>query len=238
MIINEAIEVHNELNPKLWNGTKLKEDVKQQILVIVDAFIEYVEVPVKVADIQIVGSNASYNYTDDSDLDVHIITNFNSLNQDSYLVQLFYNVNKTSFNKKYDISIHGIPVEVYVEDMDSSVNSNGIYSVLKDEWIKAPKIITSVPNVDLTKYVDTWTEKIREAIKTDDIDAVRDMVDRLYLMRKNSIVVDGEFGTGNLIFKEIRNTGLLQELKDKITEIESHNLSLESLSTGALVNRL
>ena len=236
--MNEAIEVHSELNPKLWDGAKLKEEVKNQILIIVNAFIDYVGVPMKVRDIQLVGSNASYNYTDDSDLDVHIITNFDAVSSDTYLLQLFYNASKSAFNNKYDISIHGVPVELYVEDMETSVHSNGIYSVTTDSWIKAPKIITELPKYDITDNIETWASKINEALKSGDIEILSDMIDRLYIMRKNSIAVDGEFGPGNLIFKELRNMGLVKAIKDKIEELESNNLSLESLSSGELVNTI
>ena len=40
---------------------------------------------------------------------------------------------------------------------------------------------------------------------------------------------DGEYAKGNLVFKEIRNSGSLQELKDKINDLTSKELSLESL---------
>lgn len=38
---------------------------------------------------------------------------------------------------------------------------------------------------------------------------------------------DGEYGKGNLIFKEIRNEGLLQELKDKKVNLENNEMSIK-----------
>jgi hypothetical protein len=38
---------------------------------------------------------------------------------------------------------------------------------------------------------------------------------------------DGEFGLGNLVFKELRNQGLIQKLKDLKTKIEEDELSLK-----------
>ena len=40
--------------------------------------------------------------------------------------------------------------------------------------------------------------------------------------------MDGEYGKGNLIFKELRNQGVLQALKDKKVELETKEMSLES----------
>lgn len=48
-------------------------------------------------------------------------------------------------------------------------------------------------------------------------------------MRKNSIAVDGEFGEGNLLFKELRNLGYKSKLKDKYRELTANDLTLESL---------
>ena len=48
-------------------------------------------------------------------------------------------------------------------------------------------------------------------------------------MRKESLAQEGEFGVGNLVFKEFRNQGILQELKDKIVELEDKELTLEHL---------
>lgn len=42
-------------------------------------------------------------------------------------------------------------------------------------------------------------------------------------------MTDGEFSQGNLVFKEIRNLGLLDALKDALKDIRSKELSVESL---------
>lgn len=39
-MLKEAFEVHEELNPLIWNGSELREEVKERILTIVDAFKE------------------------------------------------------------------------------------------------------------------------------------------------------------------------------------------------------
>lgn len=46
------------------------------------------------------------------------------------------------------------------------------------------------------------------------------------MMRKESILKDGEFGKGNQLFKDLREEGLIQELKDKLTELTSKKLSI------------
>ena len=224
------MEIHSTLNQKLFSGEKLKPEIKDRILKIVDAFVSDLTIKPDVIDIQLVGSNVSYNYTPNSDLDVHIVTNFELLACDENLVQALYNAEKTNFNKNHDIKIKGINVELYVEDVKAGTASNGVYSVLEDDWVKFPKKLTGIKEYDLSREVGIWKDKIEDALSSGTEQEVKDIINRLYMIRKNSILIDGEYGKGNQLFKEIRNLGLLDELKEKVHELLSRELSLESIA--------
>lgn len=229
MFINEAFEVHNTLNPKLFNSNdELRTEVKQKILKVVEQFIDMMVIPVEVLDIQLVGSNCSYNYTDKSDLDVHVIVNYEDINLPQEVIQDIFNLEKSNFNDKFDILIRGIGLEMYIQDVKSGISSNGIYSVLSDNWIKFPNKIDDVPIYDVGKYVDVWEDRINDALQSNEIEKVQRLLNNLYLMRKNSIAKDGEYGKGNQIFKELRNLGLISELKDAKRKFISKDLTLES----------
>ena len=82
-ILEEDIEKHDTLNPVLWNedGT-LKPEVKEKIDEIVKDFLDGLAedgIKINVKDVKLVGSNCSYNYTKDSDLDIHIVADTKSL---------------------------------------------------------------------------------------------------------------------------------------------------------------
>lgn len=238
MKLYEKFEVHNNLNPMLWTKDgRLKEEIKEHLNAIVDEFIDYIEIPIIVADIQLVGSNASFNYTNKSDIDLHIIANFDFVNADETLLQALYDTKKAQFNSKYDISIKGMDVELYVQNIKSGIVSNGIYSLLNDQWIKFPQKIENVPQYNITKDVDILKNKIEKALDTQNVEDIQNIINELYLLRKNSIAIEGEYGRGNQIFKEIRNLGLLQELKDGLTKAKSKILSLENLSFGQIINK-
>ena len=224
------MEIHSTLNQKLFSGEKLKPEIKDRILKIVDAFVDDLTIKPDVIDIQLVGSNVSYNYTPNSDLDVHIVTNFELLACDENLVQALYNAEKTNFNKNHDIKIKGINVELYVEDVKAGTASNGVYSVIEDDWVKFPKKLTDVKEYNLSREIGIWKGKIEEALSNGTEQEVKDIINRLYMIRKNSILIDGEYGKGNQLFKEIRNLGLLDELKEKVHELLSRELSLESIA--------
>lgn len=231
MLHTESIEVHNKLNPRIWVDEQLRDEVREKLQEIVEEFILELKennIPINVLDAHIVGSNASYNYTRDSDLDVHIIASFDDVTCDSYILNILYNYFKSYFNDKYDISIHGVPVELYVEDVKSNTVSNGIYSLFNNKWIKFPEPI-DVPDVDISDDIKQYENMYHSAVDHNDAMEASQLIDDLYLLRRNSINTDGEYGIGNLIFKEFRNRGWLDNLKEVAAEGKSKQLSLEHL---------
>ena len=204
MYLQEVFEVHNELNPLLWDkNNKLHKDVKTKIVNIVNQFLASIDLDIQAIDVVIVGSNASYNYTSTSDIDVHIITNYMDINADTEIVTLLFNQLRSKFNSTYDITIHGLDVELYVEDVNTSVTSNGIYSVIYDSWIKFPKKLTSVPQHDISKEFSEWQDRIDVAIRSENSSFIKQMIDMLYLIRKNSIAASVTYTTAH------SNTGSL-----------------------------
>lgn len=219
--------MQKELNPKLWEDKKLKRDVREAIIDVVSEFMDNLIIPVEILDVRVVGSNASYNYTEHSDLDVHIISDLELVGSPTEIVQALYNSERSNFNRTHNIKIKGIDVELYVEDVNSSVTSNGIYSVIDDIWIKEPQIIKERSVKIDKKELRDLVNSVKSVLADGDSDDIKDCINMLYLMRKDSIATDGEYGVGNLLFKEIRNRGLLSALKDKYNEMISDELTLE-----------
>lgn len=228
-MIVEKFEKHDALNPKLWSKDKLLPEVKTKIIEIIDEFMSTIELDVKILDARIVGSQASFNYTDKSDLDVHLVTNFDMMDASEEILTVLYNALKTKFNKDYDISIKGIDVELYIEDMNASAVSNGIYSIYKDEWIKYPVKLDNIPEVDTSKEFNQWKEEIDKLLQSGNSESIEKAIDDLYIIRKDSLATEGEYGKGNQLFKDIRNNGLLDDLKVAYKKKRSNELTLESL---------
>ena len=138
IVLEEDIEKHNELNSKLFdNENNLKENIKERILKIVKFFMQEAKeenIIFSVRDVLLIGSNCSYNYTKDSDLDVHIIIREDKKNPN---LQKELDLLRKIFNTNYNISVKKIPIELYVELDKTNANSKGIYS-LKKGWIKFP----------------------------------------------------------------------------------------------------
>lgn len=225
-ILNEAIEVHDTLNPKLWNSDNtLKPEVYEKLTDIYEEFIRFIDLPLNIVDVEIVGSNASYNYNDTSDIDFHIIVNSEVTYMDATLLQAFYNSKKNSFNKDYDLTINDIPIELYIEDIKSGNATNGRYSILKNDWVKFPEPIKyDIP--DISSELIRCEERCTELLESEDAQGILDFINELYMMRKLGLADEGEASVGNLVFKELRSMGMLDDLKDKYYSIKSSELSL------------
>lgn len=218
---------HEELNPKLWDGLILKEDVKEKLHEIADAFREYLDIPEdSILDIRITGSSASYNYTQYSDLDLHFIVDFEKVHKDCPLVEGYLWSYKSQFNDNHDISIYGVPVELYAEDSRQEAISNGVYSLMEDKWLKEPK---KIPPTDNDEDVQAKYLELKEACeKCDDSEEAEKLLTKIYTMRKAGLADVGEFSTENMAFKLLRNDGIIEKLKELKKEKVDKQLSLES----------
>ena len=121
-----------------------------------------------------------------------------------------------------------------MSEYKGTANSNGIYSIMNDQWLKEPDPNT-IPEVDMEPVnsgLKPYLDRFEEIKNNPSIDAIDQLIDDLYLLRQQSILQDGEYAVGNLIFKEFRNQGFLQELKDMKVKEQNKEMSLESLNEG------
>ena len=237
--LQEAVETHKTLNSKLFTKEgMLKDRVRDKMLEIVDEFLNDLkeqDIKIKVDDIIFIGSNASYNYTKDSDIDLHILANTKAVNYPEELGNALYSAYRSLFNKQLDIQLFDIPVEIFVETEDSARVSNGVYSVKKNKWVKKP-VHEDIPEYDkeaLATLVDKWEDKCKNLIddikadKLDDEKKVVKMLEDIYSKLRKKGISKGEYSIENLAFKELRNKSYLDKLKDYRNELISKRLSLE-----------
>ena len=131
--------------------------------------------------------------------------------------------------------LYDIPLEIFVETEDSNRVSNGIYSVKKNKWIKKP-VQEDIPEYDtkaLDDLVEKWEADCKELIddikadKLDDEKKVVKILEDIYEKLRKKGIAKGEYSVENLAFKELRNKGYLDQLKDFRNELVSKRLSLE-----------
>ena len=214
---------HHHLNPILWNDNSMRPEVRSKLLQIADHFINYLNVPnLKLKDITISGSSAGYNYSDYSDIDLHLIVK-DVTSKDEEL----FAAKKNQYNSNYNLSIKDIPVELYVQPADQPHVSNGIYSVNRDHWINEPK--HEEPTVEpkaIKNKARSYSAKINTAMRSKDIEQCKHVMDELKRLRKAGLESNGEQSVENLAFKLLRARGQIDKLRKYITKLESAELSL------------
>jgi hypothetical protein len=228
MIANEfadPIELHPTLNPKLWNGEHLNPDVKKALMRIARDFKQYIGVPFRVVDVQVAGGNANYTYTEFSDLDLHLIADFTSVQCDREAAELF-DSKRLLYKSQYDVNVNGVPVELYVEDLDHPAVSSS-YSIVQNKWIRAPKKeVAEIDREELARMTSIWHTVIQHAIKTADRQNLSSVLKLLRKYRKLGLAQSGEFGTPNLVYKSLRNDDTIKGLTKLLDRLHSQELSI------------
>jgi predicted nucleotidyltransferase len=228
-----TFEFHNELNPQIWDGFKLKPEIKDKLLEIAQAFLDTIEFPVDIEDITLTGSLANYNYTKYSDFDLHIITDYTEYDVDKELLTDYFKAKKTIWNTTRDITIKGYDVEVYIQDMTEPHHSTGVYSLKNDEWIKKPDVTKEKEQIDLSlvnKKKQFMLDMINYALSDDcDVECAEKSKDKFLELRKAALEKGGEFAPENLAFKELRRSGDVERLIQGVLQKKDKQLSLDSV---------
>lgn len=234
MSIKLSLQYHDELNPKLWDKHKLKEDVRQKLLEIAKKWQEFAKIPDSaVHDIVITGGNVNRNYTDLSDIDVHFLIDTKPIPiKDPELLEDYMKAKKDLWAKNHDIRVKGYPIELYAQDINKETPaSQGVFSILNNTWVVEPE------NLHLNFDNDfSLRAKVREQMRKIDsvldnnesLESAKTVKRKITELRGESIKKSGEFAIPNLVFKELRNNGYLQKISDYIKDREDRALSLES----------
>lgn len=228
MRLNELSTVyyHDQLNPVLWENGNLNTEIRYKLLAIAYHFAKFLNVPkLNLRDITISGSNAAYGYSDQSDIDLHLVVEMPS-NQPE-LGEL-YTAKKNQFNFTYNIKVKGIDVELYVQNVQEKHHSAGIYSILHDKWISKPK--HQPPNIEdkeVKSKARNYSAKINAAMRSNDLNTCKDTMADIRRLRKAGLEAGGEYSVENLAFKLLRARGKIDKFVRFINKLQSAELSLK-----------
>ena len=225
--LSDAIRFHDELNPAIFDGEKMKSDVREQLLLIAEDFIDHLGVNhLDVDDITISGSSAAYTYTPHSDIDLHILVDMSKFKDDDVYRELF-DAKKTIYNDQHDITINGFEVELYVQDTNKPVISLGEYSVMNDNWIKLPRKRKAHIDQENTRLKYQKLYRLAEfAAKSNNVKKIENVLRTIKKYRQAGLDRHGEFGPENLAFKILRRKGIIGHLYDKLNDLHSNELSI------------
>ena len=221
---SDLITVNRRLNPKIWDDEELDPAVAEKLKEIALAFEEFIGIDLNVVDYTITGSNANYTWTEHSDLDLHLIV----AGEVGEGARELFNAKKALWGEQHNITIKGLPVECYVQGREEEHHSTGVYSIANNRWLVEPKKIK--PEVDdsaVEAKKDSLIHDIETALLSKDLNKLRLVKEKITNMRKAGLERAGEWSVENLVFKILRNLGLIDEITDKIRELEDQELSLE-----------
>ena len=228
--MSDAVTFHDNLNPKLFRGQHLQPEVELQLKHIAQDFLQEMGIhDLDVRDITISGSNAAYSYTDHSDLDLHILVNMKDLPDDD-IYHEFFKAKKDLYNDSHDITINGIPVELYIQDAAEPVTSLGEYSVKDNKWLRMPakrranfdQTATKAKYIKLLDIIDT-------TLQSNKIGKVNKILKKIKQYRQAGLDKGGEFSPENLAYKALRSRGYITKLYDLRDRLHSKHLSLNGM---------
>jgi len=234
-----SLKVQPELDTKLWDEhNHLRPEIRGALLKIAKMFYKSIKLEKKppVLDVVFTGSLANYNYSDLSDIDLHLIFDFGKINADPELAAQFFILAKANWNEQHDITVKGYEVEVYAEDKDNAHVSTGLYSVLNDKWIKEPHKdhpIYDVQDVNSKmKYFVVMYNELLKQFKEKKFDRLYERIvllrDKIKRFRQSGLRAGGVHSTENVTFKFLRRVGLLEKLKLLQNKVLDKQLSVES----------
>jgi hypothetical protein len=225
------LQYHKELNPKLWNDFELKPEVRAKLLQFAEVWRQFAKIPKEaVKEVIMLGGNANYNYTDLSDIDVHLVVDKTLIAKDNPLLDDYLQDKKQMWTMSHKITILGYGLEPYAQDISVEYpKEQGVYSLTNNEWLAKPVFVGDDMLKDpyLKKKVKFYMNMIDNMIKGNvDLDSVKSFKEKLRDMRGAAIKKGGEFSFENLVFKELRNQGYLDKLSSYQRTNQDQELSL------------
>jgi len=176
-MVESSIDFPREgLDPQVWESDgedsfTLRPEVKEQILDFLDKYPDRDIVGLAKEEdgeptIHIVGSICTNQYSDDADIDVHVVVDeSDELHSDEdgrAAVKKWFEANREA-NHGF-VGDH--PIEVYLQtDERQDLASDGAYHMMRDEWLKGPKVVGSDydPYDDFSHVFDELSDLAGEA---------------------------------------------------------------------------
>jgi hypothetical protein len=227
--LGDAVKFNDKLNPKLWGSDEhLHSQIREQLLRIAEDFAEFLGVSnFEIKDITVSGSNAAYTYTDNSDIDLHLVVDLPRADASEVYRELF-DAKKYQYNDQHNITIGGYDVELYVQNANQPHISQGIYSVLNNDWVSVPRRARpTVDDISTRSKYETLSQQIDQAIESKDYEMITALVNKIKKMRQAGLEQHGEFGPENIAFKMLRSQGAIERLYAARNAAKDELLSLD-----------
>lgn len=213
----------------------MNEDVREKLLQIAQEFINWLGLDVDVEDVTLTGSLSNYNWSEFSDVDLHILIDFSKFREDQDLVKNFFDAKKKVWNNDHNIKIKGFDVEVYAQDTEETHRSSGVYSVLNNGWVIEPEYenpkIDKLSIIRKAKEIEEMIDELAAKYKQgEDITKQTDELKvKINNYRNAGLDRSGEYSEENLVFKMLRRTQYIEKLYNIGKGLADRHLSLDEI---------
>lgn len=235
--IAKSFRPKNSLSDDIFKKTDgeyvMHKHIHDKLIEIAQDFIDSLGIEFFIHDIVLTGSLANYNWSEYSDVDLHVLIDFGDSKYSLDLLKEFFDAKKNIWNEKRDVKIKEFNVEVYIQDVNEKHVSSGVYSILNNKWLVEPqKKSVSIDEQYILKKSDEFVKKIEKLVKSKDkpmsilqkIDTLRQ---KLKDFRQAGLESGGEYSYENLTFKLLRRGGYIQKLLDLKNSLINKKLTIE-----------
>jgi len=227
----EEVEQNVDLDPAFFDEENgLRNDVRNVLLEVSDDVLCSLAergMVLRPSFVVLTGSLCGPNYDDHSDVDLHIGVSFAEYD-DPDLMTRFLKLVAKDFNRE-SYALLDRALELYFQNDTEPHNAPGVYDIIGDHWVQVPDGV----KIEVTQEAVDASESY--LVKVMDLAARYDRMDRreargflstvltfwksILNMRKESMKEFGREGLGNIIFKQLRRNGALEQLSNLIRTV-------------------
>lgn len=240
-IDEDSFRIYNDtLCPALWDESlQLDPEVRVGLLKVAGDFYEKTGFKAPIIDIYLMGSIANYNWTPDSDADVHVIIDYNQLQMPPETVKEVVRTIASQWNAEHEVTVKGHKVELNFQNVkEQKPHVTGIYSLKFGQWVRQPvhqnvqinKMLVQAKYKAMRKYVEA-------VINSGDREAMKQAKKYIDAFRQYGLDTAGELSVENVVFKALRAKGFLTKLKNSIVQVYDKETSVAEVNQKDLKSR-
>ncbi len=222
--------IYNDmLSPDLWDtAMHLDPNIRVHLLQMAYDFYEKTNLPAPIVDVYLMGSSANYNWTPDSDVDVHVIVDYLKLQMPTETANKTVKTAGAQWNAEHNVLIKGHKVEMNIQNsQEQKLYVTGIYSLVKDQWLRKP--VKSPVQIDknvLKVQYESMKKYIQNCIGSGDREQMKAAKKYLDAYRQYGLDTYGELSYENIIYKMLRARGYIKLLKDRIVSVYDQQMTV------------
>ena len=235
--IISSFKVQKELNPDIWliddESYKMRPEIRDSLLKIVEDYEDFVDIDLDIEDVVLTGSLSNFNWSEFSDVDLHILVDFDDPSES--IEKKYLDSRRIIWNSLRDVNVKGFESEIYVQDSKEQHFASGMYSVMYNDWVVEPEekevVLDSHKILSKSKQwmdmIDQIEDNMERTSPNELMQTIDDLRRRLKKYRGAGLADKGEYSYENLTFKFLRRNGYIGKLIGIKNKLIDKSLTLE-----------